>query len=347
MLETTPFYAESGGQVGDTGQLYFDGEIVGITDTKKENDLIVHFTDRLPVNITAVVDAQVDAERRRKIMVHHSATHLLHAALRKVLGTHVAQKGSLVNDEYLRFDVSHFAKITEEELNQVEGLVNEKIRENIPVVIKEMGKEEAMQSGAMALFGEKYGDVVRVVTIDPNYSVELCGGTHVGATGELGILKIKLETAVAAGVRRIEAVCGAAAEGFINEQFGLLRGVRESLKNPKDIIKGVEGLSAENAELKKKLDHLENRMLVGIRNELLTKDAIINGVTYIGEIIEVSNPDALKKICFDLKNNLHDYVVVLGANIGGKPFVAIGIADTVVAARNLDAGKIIKELVAP
>jgi len=347
VLDTTPFYAESGGQVGDTGELYFDGEIVAVTDTKKENDLIVHFTDKLPINITTPVDAAVNTERRRKIMVHHSATHLLHAALRKVLGTHVAQKGSLVNDEYLRFDVSHFAKISEEELVKVEALVNEKIRENIPVVIKEMPKEEAMQSGAMALFGEKYGDVVRVVVIDPNYSVELCGGTHVGATGELGILKIKLETAVAAGVRRIEAVCGSAAEAFINEQFSLLRGVKESLKNPKDIIKGVEGLLVENNDLKKKLDHLENRMLVGIRNELLTKDEIINGVTYIGDIVEVSNADALKKLCFDLKNNLHDYVAVLGANIGGKPFVAIGISDTVVAARGLDAGKIIKEHVAP
>ena len=347
VLDTTPFYSESGGQVGDTGELYFDGETVAVTDTKRENDLIVHFTDKLPVNITTPVDAKVDVERRRKIMVHHSATHLLHAALRKVLGTHVAQKGSLVNDEYLRFDVSHFAKITEEEIAAVEKLVNEKIRENIPVVIKEMPKEEAMQSGAMALFGEKYGDIVRVVIIDPAYSVELCGGTHVGATGELGIFKITLETSTAAGVRRLEAVCGAAAEAFINEQFGLLRGIRESLKNPKDVIKAVEGLSAENNELKKKLEHLENRMLVGIRNELLQKDEIINGVTYIGDIVEVGNADALKKLCFDLKNNLHDYVAVLGANIGGKPFVAIGIADTVVAAKNLDAGKIIKEHVAP
>ncbi|MDF2187145.1 alanine--tRNA ligase [Paraflavitalea sp. CAU 1676] len=347
VLETTPFYAESGGQVGDTGELYFDGEIVAVTDTRKENDLIVHFTDKLPINITAPVDAKVSPERRRKIMVHHSATHLLHAALRQVLGTHVAQKGSLVNDEYLRFDVSHFAKITEEELGKVETIVNEKIRENIPVVIKEMPKDEAIELGATALFGEKYGDVVRVVIIDPNYSIELCGGTHVGATGELGLLKIKVETAVAAGVRRIEAVCGSAAEDFVNEQFDQLRGIREALKNPKEVIKAVEGLTAENAELKKKLEHLENRMLVGVRNELLQKDEIINGVTYIADIVEVGNADALKKLCYDLKNNLHDYVAVLGANIGGKPFVAIGISDTVVAAKGLDAGKLIKEHVAP
>ncbi|MFT3826793.1 MAG: alanine--tRNA ligase [Chitinophagaceae bacterium] len=347
VLETTPFYAESGGQVGDTGVLSFDAEIVQVTDTRKENDLIIHFTDKLPINITAPVDAKVDVERRRLTTVHHSVTHLLHAALRKVLGTHVAQKGSLVNNEYLRFDFSHFAKMTEEEIAKVEALVNEKIRENIPVVIREMPKEEALQLGAMALFGEKYGDVVRVVVMDPNYSVELCGGTHVGATGELGIFKIKHEAAVAAGVRRIEAVSGAAAEAYLNEELVLLRAIRESLKNAKEPVKAIDNLNAENADLKKKVEHFENRMLVGIRNELLQKDEIINGVTFIGDIVNVSNADALKKLCFDLKNNLHDYLVVLTANIGGKPFVAIGISDTVVAAKNLDAGKIIKEHVAP
>ncbi len=347
VLDTTPFYAESGGQVGDTGLLYFDGEIVPVTDTKKENDLIIHFTDKLPVNITAPVDAKVDIDRRKHTAVHHSATHLLHAALRSVLGTHVAQKGSLVNDEYLRFDFSHFAKMTEQEISKVEALVNEKIRENIPVVIRELPKEEALQMGAMALFGEKYGDVVRVVIIDPAYSVELCGGTHVGATGELGTFRIRQETAVAAGVRRIEAVSGQAALNYIDEQLGQLQAVREALKNPKELMKAVENLITESNDLKKKLDHLENRMLVGIRNELLQKDEIINGVSFVGDIVEVSNADALKKLCFDLKNNLHDHVAVLCANIGGKPFVAIGISDTVVAAKGLDAGKIIKEYVAP
>ncbi|QEC41848.1 alanine--tRNA ligase [Pseudobacter ginsenosidimutans] len=347
VLNTTPFYAESGGQVGDTGFLSFDGEMVPVTDTKKENDLIIHFTDKLPVNITAPVDARVDAERRKCTAVHHSATHLLHAALRKVLGTHVAQKGSLVNEEYLRFDFSHFAKMTDEEISKVEAIVNQKIRENIPVVIKEMPKEEAMQSGAMALFGEKYADVVRVVIIDPNYSVELCGGTHVGSTGEIGIFRIKQETAVAAGVRRVEAVSGYAAEKYIDEQSAELKQVKLALKNPKDAVKAVEQLQSENSDLKKKLDHLENRILVGVRNELLQKDQIIDGVTYIGEIIEVGNADALKKLAFDLKNNLHDYVAVLCANIGGKPFVAVGISDTVVAAKQLDAGKIIKEHIAP
>jgi alanyl-tRNA synthetase len=278
--------------------------------------------------------------------LHHSATHLLHAALRKVLGTHVAQKGSLVNDEHLRFDFSHFAKMTAEEITNVEVLVNEKIRENIPVVITQMSKDDALKLGAMALFGEKYGNIVRVVVIDPNYSVELCGGTHVGSTGELGYFKIKHEAAVAAGVRRIEAVSGKAAEDYINEQLSIVHSIHESLKNPKDIVKSIENLQAENTSLKKHIESLEARQLVAIRNELLTKDEIINGVAFVGEIIQVNNADALKKICFDLKNNLHDHLVVLCANIDGKPFVAVGISDTVVAAKNLDAGKIIKEHVA-
>ncbi|MGE5108320.1 MAG: alanine--tRNA ligase [Sphingobacteriales bacterium] len=347
VLETTPFYAESGGQVGDTGMLSFEGEEIKVLDTKKENELIIHFAEKLPVNISAVVKATVDKEKRQKTAIHHSATHLLHAALRKVLGTHVAQKGSLVNDEHLRFDFSHFAKVADQELASIESLVNEKIRANIPVVIKEMNKDEAVARGAMALFGEKYGDTVRVVIMDPNYSIELCGGTHVGSTGELGYFKIKSEGAVAAGVRRIEAISGKAAEDFLNEQLQSITLVKEQLKNPADLNKAVENLVNENAELRKKLERMEAKQLVGIRNELLTKDEIINGVTFIGDIIEVPNADALKKICFDLKNNLKDYIVVLCANIDGKPFVAVGMADTVAAAKNLDAGKIIKEHIAP
>ena len=237
--------------------------------------------------------------------------------------------------------------MTDEEIAKVEALVNEKIRENIPVVIKQMPKEEALKLGAMALFGEKYGDVVRVVIIDPNYSVELCGGTHIGATGELGLFKITNETAIAAGVRRLEAVAGRLAEDFVNEQLDGIRKIGESLKNPKDLQRSIENLLSENGELKKRIDHLEARQLVAIRNELLQKDEIINGVNFIGEIIEVTNPDALKKLCFDLKNHLRDHVAVLCVNINGKPFVAVGISDSVVAAKKLDAGKIIKEYVAP
>jgi len=253
----------------------------------------------------------------------------------------------LVNEEHLRFDFSHFAKVNDEEMAKTEALVNKKIRENIPVVIKQMPKDEAMKMGAMALFGEKYGDVVRVVIIDPTYSVELCGGTHVGSTGELGLFKITHETAVAAGVRRIEAVSGEAAEEFIDSKLNELNSIKEQFKNPKDILKTVEGVLSENASLKKQLDNLENRMLAGIRNELLQKNEIINEINFIGDIVEVSNPDALKKLCFDLKNNINNYVIVLCANIGGKPSVAVSIDEKVVAARNLDAGKIIKEHVAP
>ncbi len=347
VLDSTPFYAESGGQVGDTGTLDFGGELIDVINTKKENDLIIHFTEKLPSSIEGTVTAKVNTARRKLITVHHSVTHLMHAALRSVLGTHVTQKGSLVNEEHLRFDFSHFAKMTDEEIAKVETLVNEKIRENIPVVIKSMPKDEAVALGAMALFGEKYGDVVRVVIMDPAYSIELCGGTHVGSTGELGIFKIKSESAVAAGVRRVEAVCGKAAETYINNAFAENNTVKTLLKNPKEVGKAIESLQAENAELKKRIEGLEARQLVGIRNELMQKDEIINQVTFIGDIVEVSNADALKKLAGDIKNHVHDAVITLCANIDGKAHVAISIADTVVAAKGLDAGKIIKEHISP
>jgi alanyl-tRNA synthetase len=347
ILDQTPFYAESGGQVGDSGEFKIQNSTVKIVDTKKENDLIIHFAESVLEDMSGEVIAKVDAVRRKDITLHHSVTHLMHAALRNVLGKHVAQKGSLVNEEHLRFDFSHFAKVTDEEIAAVEKLVNEKIRENIPVVIKSMNKDEAVALGAMALFGEKYGDVVRVVIMDPGYSIELCGGTHVGSTGELGLFKIKSEGAVAAGVRRVEAICGKAAEEYVDHISASISEISGLLKNPKDISKSIENLQSENASLKKHIEALEARQLVIIRNELLQKDEIINNVTFVGDIIEVSNADALKKLCFDLKNKLHDHVAVLCANIDGKPFVAIGISDTVVAAKNLDAGKIIKEHVAP
>ena len=347
VLNKTSFYAESGGQVGDKGFLQFGNEKIAVIDTKKDNDLIVHYTETLPAKIEGELTTVVDATIRKSTAMHHSATHLLHAALRKVLGTHVAQKGSLVNEEHLRFDFSHFSKMTEEEIAQVEKIVNEKIRENIPVVIKSLPKEEALKLGAMALFGEKYGDVVRVVVMDPNYSVELCGGTHIGSTGELGLFKITSESAVAAGVRRVEAIAGAKAEEFINEQLLLIRQLKEALKNPKDLLKSVEQLQEEFATVRKHAEMLEARQLVGIRNELLQKDEIINGINFVGAMVEVGNADALKKLCVDLKSHLRDFVAVLCANIGGKPFVAVAIADTVVTAKGLDAGKIIKETVAP
>jgi alanyl-tRNA synthetase len=347
VLTQSPFYAESGGQVGDTGVLFFGEEALPVYDTRKENDLIIHFTETLPSNIGGEIRAEVNAERRQFIAAHHSATHLLHAALRQVLGTHVAQKGSLVNEEHLRFDFSHFAKVGDEELEKIEAIVNEKIRQNIPVVIKEMLKDEAISLGAMALFGEKYSERVRVVIIDPNYSIELCGGTHTGATGELGLFKIKSESAVAAGVRRIEAVSGKAAEGYINHLLNQVKAAKEQLKNPKELDKAIEQLLMENAGLNKKLERLEMRQLVVVRNELLKKVESINGINFLGDIIEISNADALKKICFDLKNELTNYIVVLAANIDGKAHVAVLLEETLATAKNLEATKIIKEQVAP
>ncbi len=346
VLDVTPFYAESGGQVGDSGTISIHGKEIIIIDTKKENDLIIHFAERIAEDMSAEVVAKVDAKRRKEITLHHSVTHLMHAALRKVLGTHVAQKGSLVNEEHLRFDFSHFAKVTAEEIALVEKQVNEKIRENISVVIKSMSKDEAVALGAMALFGEKYGDVVRVVMIDPDYSIELCGGTHIGSTGELGLFKIKAESAVAAGVRRVEAVCSKAAEELINTALNEMDIIRDLLKNPADLTKTIENLQAENNALQKRIESLEARQLVGIRNELMQKDEIINNVTFIGDIVEVPNADALKKLCFDIKHHIHDHLAVLCSNINGKAYVAISISDTVVVAKNLDAGKIIKEHVA-
>ncbi|MEO7531039.1 MAG: alanine--tRNA ligase [Sediminibacterium sp.] len=346
VLEATPFYAESGGQVGDTGILDFEGEQISVIDTKKENNLIIHFTETLPANIHVPLLAKVNFQKRQAITVHHSATHLLHAALRKVLGTHVAQKGSLVSEEHLRFDFSHFAKVSDEEIAQIESIVNEKIRENIPVYVKEMSKDEAIALGAMALFGEKYGDIVRVVMMDPNYSIELCGGTHTGSTGELGFFKIKHEAAVAAGVRRIEAVSGQAAEELSNNQFNQIRVIRDTLKNPKELSKAVESLVTENSDLRKKIESLEAKQLIVIKNELLQKVQTINNISFLGAIVEVSNADNLKKLCFELKADLKNYVVVLAAAIDGKAQVAVLLDESVTADKNLDAPKIIKEQIA-
>ena len=347
VLAETPFYAESGGQVGDKGTLNFDGEHIVVNDTKKENNLTIHFTEVLPEQIDAPVVAKVYTHLRAATSIHHSATHLLHAALRQVLGTHVAQKGSLVNEEQLRFDFSHFSKVTDEEIAEIEAIVNEKIRENVPVVIKEMNKDEAVKLGAMALFGEKYGDVVRVVIMDAAYSIELCGGTHVGYTGQLGFFKIKHETAVAAGVRRIEAVSGSVAEALAKEESTTLDSLRTTLKNPKDIIKAVDSLLADNSELRKRIESLEAKQLAVVAKELAQTVETINGVSFIGSHVEVSNGDALKKLCIDLKTSLKGFVIVLTATVEGKAFVAVSIDETINASKGLDAQKIIKEVVAP
>ena len=347
VLDKTPFYAESGGQVGDTGELIMKNEKVKIVDTKKENDLIIHFTEKLPAAFNEQVIAKVDAIKRKHTAIHHSATHLLHAALRKILGTHVAQKGSLVNADYLRFDFSHFSKMDEDEIRQVEQIVNEKIRENIPVVIRFLPKEEAMQTGAMALFGEKYGDVVRVVTIDPTYSIELCGGTHVGATGELGFFKLISESAIAAGVRRIEAVSGLAAEKIINEQSQQFQQIKEVLKNPMDVLKSLTSLADENASLKKQIEKFEEKQLKSLSNELAQKVQTVNGINFVGEIVEVPNADALKKLAFDLKQKIKDPIIALTSSIESKASVVLLFGEAISQQKNLDASAVIKQKIAP
>ena len=347
ILEKTPFYAESGGQVGDKGWLHFADQSIEVVDTKKDNDLIVHVTEKMPDTVTATVTASVNADNRLETTLHHSATHLLHAALRQVLGTHVAQKGSMVHAANLRFDFSHFAKMSEAEILQVETLVNEKIRANIPVVIQSLPKEEALKLGAMALFGEKYGDVVRVVIMDPTYSVELCGGTHVGSTGQLGYFKITAETAVAAGVRRVEACCGKQAEAYFQEQSQLLDTIKQTLKNPKDLLRAIEQLQSDNADLKKQLEVLETRQLRELSKSLVQEIETVNGISFLGKQITVDNPDALKKTCTELKALHSDHVAVLTAIIDGKSYVAVSISESLVQSKGLDAGKIIKEKIAP
>lgn len=346
VLAETPFYAEMGGQVGDTGVLQFGEETIQVLDTKKENDLFIHFVNKLPNDIAAPVTAKIDWARRLEIMYNHTATHLLHAALREVLGDHVTQKGSLVSDDVLRFDFSHFSKVTDEELRKVEEIVNQKIRENIVVDIQELPKEEAMKLGAMHLFGEKYGDIVRVVTIDPKFSVEFCGGTHVPNTGMIGVFTITSESAVAAGVRRIEALTGSKAIQYFSERVSQSKQVMELLKT-KDPVKAIEKLIDDKNQLERKLEGFETKEIATIAKDLALNAQSINGVNFIGANLEISNGEALKKIAFALKPLLQNYLVALTGVAAGKASVAILIDDEVAATKDLDAGKMIKQIIAP
>ncbi len=345
VLNNTPFYAEGGGQVGDTGFLFFDDERIEVTDTQRENDLIIHFVKKLPADISATVRAEVNARKRHLTENNHSATHLLHAALRQVLGEHVAQKGSLVNDKYLRFDFSHFEKVSAEQLAEIEALTNKKIRENIALgEDRSIPIAEAKAAGAMMLFGEKYGENVRMITFDPTYSRELCGGCHVAFTGKIGALKITTETSVAAGVRRIEAVTADAAESYINKEIGELNNIRGLFKNPKNMAKTVSDLQEENKSLKKQVEKLGALQARIAKADLLANAQEINGVKFIGGKVEIDSADAVKQLAFDLGRESENLFFVVGANIGGKPNLTLYISKELVASRDLNASKIIRDI---
>jgi alanyl-tRNA synthetase len=345
VLDKTPFYGESGGQVGDTGVIESQEETIKILDTQKENDLIVHFTDKLPANPAAVFHARIDKKRRALIKFNHSATHLLHAALREVLGHHVQQKGSLVSDSVLRFDFSHFSKVEPEQIEQIEQIVNEKIRENITLNEKRsVPIEEAKSMGAMALFGEKYGDFVRVITFNPDYSVELCGGTHVEATGQIGLFKIVSESAVAAGVRRIEAYTGPKAFEYVQDQEKELKLVKELLKNPKDLTKAIASLLDEQKKLTKEIESLHARQGAEVKRNLLQKVEAKKGINVLIEQIDIPSADALKKLSFELKNEVDNLLAILAANVSGSPQISIVISENLVKEKSLNAGQLVREL---
>lgn len=344
VLNKTPFYAESGGQAGDTGIFYSENEKIIITDTRKENNLIAHIAESLPKNISSEIIAKVDEQKRLFTMNNHSVTHLLHAALREILGKHVEQKGSLVHPDCLRFDFSHPGKVTDEELCKIESLVNEKIRGNISAEIKIMNLDEAKKLGAMALFGEKYGEEVRVVTFDKKFSVELCGGTHVSSTGQIGSFRIISESAIAAGIRRIEAVTGAKAEEYIGRQIGTLNRIKEMLGNPKDILKSVEELQAQNTSSRKEIETLLFEKTKNIEEKLLGRIQKQNGINFIAEKIELDSAEAIKSLAFELKNKIENLFLVLGAHVKGKPALTVMLSDNLVKEKKLDAGKIVKEL---
>ncbi len=345
VLNKTPFYSESGGQVGDTGYLINEKEKIRILDTKKENDLIVHYAENLPSDLKSTFKSIVDRGKRLLTTNNHSATHLMHAALREVLGNHVEQRGSLVNHKLLRFDFSHFSKMTDEEIAKIEKMVNAKIRENIPIeVLNNVPLDEAKNMGAIALFGEKYGKNVRVVMFDKKYSVELCGGTHVSSTGNIGLFKIISESSIAAGIRRIEAITAIEAEKYIRDQLGELSEIRSLLKEPKELIKSISTLISEKNELSKQIESINNKQAEEVKRNLKKSKKTIKGINIIIEKIDLPNADLLKKISFELANEVKSLFLVIAANIEGKPQIVVAIAEDLIKSRNLNAGDIVKKL---
>ena len=342
VFDKTPFYAEGGGQVGDRGAIETNGLKVHIVDTKRENNLIVHYTTELPKNPSATFLAKVDPKKRLLTENNHSATHLLHEALREVLGTHVEQKGSLVNEKYLRFDFSHFSKMTDEDVQKVEDLVNDRVQKNISIVDKRaIPMEEAQQMGAMALFGEKYGDNVRVVNFGT--STELCGGTHVPSTGRIGVFKISSESGVAAGVRRIEAISSEIAFTYYKEQESTLTAVRSLLKNAKDPVKGLEILIKEKADLEKKVALLVKEKASGLKSDLIKNAQQVNGLNFISAIVDLE-PGAMKDLSFECKKELDHLVMILGSENKGKANLSVAISDDLVTEKGMNAGQIIREI---
>ena len=347
VLAETPFYAEGGGQVGDTGYLRAleSNEKIAIVDTKKENGLFIHYTDQLPTSLEGTFEAVVNVAKRKDTEANHSATHLMHAALKQVLGEHVNQKGSLVSPDVLRFDFSHFSKLSYEEIKQIEDIVNAKIRENI--LLKEernVPYQKAIESGVTALFGEKYGDHVRVITFDDAYSKELCGGTHVKGTGEIGFFKIMSESAVAAGVRRIEAITGTKAAQVIREYFELMGNFKELLNNPKDFVSALSKVIDENHSLKKEIENYIKEKSQGLMNDLKSKLEQIDGVNYLATVVELPNADAVKTLAYTLKGAVDNLFLVLGADFDGKPSLTVMISDSLAKEKGYHAGNIVREL---
>ncbi len=342
VLDNTPFYPEGGGQVGDKGTLVSANETIEIIDTKKENNLILHFAKQLPENVSATFVAKVNTDLRTSTSKNHSATHLMHLALRTVLGTHVEQKGSLVNPNYLRFDFSHFSKVTDEELRQVEASVNAQIEaqlqlgeyRNIPI-------QEALAKGAMALFGEKYGDTVRMIEFGD--SKELCGGIHVKNTAEIWHFKIVSEGAVAAGIRRIEAITGEAVKDFFAQQENALASIKETLKNPQDTLKAVVSLQDENAKLKKQIEQLLKEKAKNLKGELATQLQEVNGVKFLATQVDL-NAEGAKDLAYELGNLGTNLFLVLATAEDDKPMLTCYISKELVAEKNLNAGQVVREL---
>lgn len=343
VFNRTPFYAESGGQVGDRGVMVSGEETIEIEDTVKENNLSVHIVSKMPSDITLPVMLKVDTRKRWLTANNHSATHLMHAALRKVLGTHVEQKGSLVDEKRLRFDFSHFARLTPEEIRKVEDMVNEKIWANIPRnEWREMPIDEANKMGAMALFGEKYGEKVRVIAFDPAFSVELCGGTHVSATGQIGLFKIVSESAIAAGVRRIEAVTGPEAISFYNSHLETLEEVKVLVKNPVDAVKGVQNLLEEKNRLEQQVEELRKALTAGLIEELKSRVTQLNGYHFVAARIE-GDAQLARDLLFRLKQTLSPFAGMLAYVSNGKPGISLIISEELAEGKGWNAGQLVKE----